>query len=587
MRTASVAAFAACLALSAAVPLAAQGGYTIHVSSTAQGPDPRRLPRDVADEVIHFFNAPGTIHFSGITRIPTARGIDGDVAVLGGPVTVAGRISGSLHVINGDLILEPGAVIGGDILVVGGDVVGGNRARVTGEVRSYRDVLRYRRAGDDLVYAPQRESLTRWRRRQSDESASSFTLSLGGTYNRIEGVPIVFGPNLNFRLSDGARLLGDARLVMRTGENFSLDKGRFGYRAGAELMIGSRQSNVGVGVKAYDQVSSVEPWPLRDFESGWASFLLHNDYRDWYRRQGWSVYAALRPSSRVTIGLEGRDEQALSAAANDPWTLFNRSRVWRENPAISDGDYRSLVATVRVDTRNERTRPSSGIYVTAEYEAGQGRNITGAVGTPMVCVTTPCGPPSLVDDGKLTYQRAWLDARTYLRVTPAGRLNLRIAGGGKMGGDDLPNQNRVSLGFPDPLPGFRFRQLSCGGDAIPGRPALCDRAIVAQAELRTHLGFDFGPDWANDWGDNTADEAWQPLHVSGPDIVVFADAGYAWSVGGGAGQIPSHRMPALRNWLPDVGVGLDMGPLGLYLAKSIGTQSRDDLTFTVRLGRRF
>src|SRR5204862_315221 len=83
---------------------------------------------------------------------------------------------------------------------------------------------------------------------------------------------------------------------------------------------------------------------------------------------------------------------------------------------------------------------------------------------------------SLTDDNKLTYQRAWLDARTYLQITPAGRLNLRLAGGGKVGSDALPNQDRVSLGFPDPLPGYLFRQMSCGGAAIAGTPALCDRA---------------------------------------------------------------------------------------------------------------
>jgi hypothetical protein len=447
-------------------------------------------------------------------------------------------------------------------------------------------VLRYRRSGDDLVYAPQRDSWRRPHRYRADESTSSFVLSLGGTYNRVEGAPIVFGPRLNLRLNEGSRFVGDARLVLRTGENFSFDKGRFGYRASGEFLIGSRTANVGLGATAFDQVSSVERWPLRDFEAGWASFLLHNDYRDWYRRQGWSLYAAFRPSRRLNIGIEARDEANRSELANDPWTLFNRAAVWRENPPITDGNYRSVTASLHVDTRNERTRPSSGVYLNAELEAGQGRNITGNVGAPIVCVAAPCIPPELAD-GKLTYQRAWLDARTYLRVTPAGRLNLRLAGGGKVGGEVLPNQMRTSLGFPDPLPGYHFRQLSCGGATVAGNPALCDRSIVAQAELRTHLGFDFGPDWANDWGDDSADEAWQPLHVSGPDIVVFADAGYAWSVGNGAGQIPSGSLPALRNWLPDVGVGLDLGPLGFYVAKSIGTQARHDLTFTVRLGRRF
>ncbi|MEK6611135.1 MAG: hypothetical protein AABZ35_09450, partial [Gemmatimonadota bacterium] len=70
----------------------------------------RQLPRDVADEIVRFFNGPGTLHFSGITRVPAGRGIDGDVAILGGPVTVAGRISGGLVVVNGDVVFERGAV---------------------------------------------------------------------------------------------------------------------------------------------------------------------------------------------------------------------------------------------------------------------------------------------------------------------------------------------------------------------------------------------------------------------------------------------------------------------------------------------
>ena len=45
------------------------------------------------------------------------------------------------------------------------------------------------------------------------------------------------------------------------------------------------------------------------------------------------------------------------------------------------------------------------------------------------------------------------------------------------------------------LRGFGFRQFSCGGGDVAGNPALCDRVIVGQFEYRTHLGFDFAPDW--------------------------------------------------------------------------------------------
>ena len=111
------------LVLAAPVARAQDTVITIRPGA-APAVDVRHLPRAVVDEVIRFFNAPGTVTFSGATRIPVARGVDGDVAVIGGPVALAGRIGGSLVVINGDLTFERGAVIGGDVLVVGGTIVG-------------------------------------------------------------------------------------------------------------------------------------------------------------------------------------------------------------------------------------------------------------------------------------------------------------------------------------------------------------------------------------------------------------------------------------------------------------------------------
>jgi len=561
------------------VPFHRQGG-----ARQSSGPDVRGLPRDVAQEVIQFVNAPTTLRLSGETRIPPARGIDGDVAVVGGPVSVAGRISGALMVVNGDLVLESGAVIDGDVLVVGGAIRGANAARVGGETRSYRDPLRYRRDADTLAYAPRLEMP--WRRTRSDVggSTSGIVLSLGGTYNRVEGVPVVFGPSADLRLNESMRFRADARAILRTAENFSLETGRMGYRVGGELVVGSRASNIGLGARAYDVTSSVESWPMKDFEAGWAAFLLHHDYRDWYRRRGFGLYGALRPSRTLSLTVEGRQEDHFSLTTNDPFSLFDNNAVWRENPTITDGRFRTLAASLRWDTRNESSAPSSGVFVQGELQATEGSDITGIVDPFLVCITTPCVPASLAD-GKLTFQRILVDARTYLRLTGNARLNLRLAGGGKLGGDDLPLQYRMSLGYPDPLPGYRFRQFSCGGDLLPGTPALCDRALVAQAEYRMHLGFDFGPDWANDWGDDSG-ERWEPFHVSGPDVVLFADAGRAWSVGSGPGQIPADRLPALSSFRTDLGVGLDFGPVGFYLAKSVGPVSVP-LTFSVRLGRRF
>jgi len=553
----------------------------------------RQLPRDVADEVIRFFNAESTIRFSGSTRIPAARGVDGDVAILGGPVVVGGRIGGALTVVNGDVDFEAGAVVGGDVLVVGGTIRGADHASISGEIRSYGDPLRYRREGDQLVYAPDRgRRPPRWIVQHNWDgergSETRILLALGGTYNRVEGLPIVIGPRADLRLSEEMRLRADVAGIFRT-TNISMSGGNIGYRARGEVVVGGEAKNIGLGLRGFDLVSPVEPWPLKDFEVGWASFLLHRDYRDYYRQEGGAIYATLRLSRQVSVTAEGRSDLETSLEAHNPWTLFRSSQAWRINPAVTDGRYRSAILSLHADTRNDRGTPSSGVLVIGEYELGQGRDITGALG-PVFC---PPGPPGLcvpaaLADGKLDYQRVAFDARSYLRLSPAGRLNLRLAGGGWVGGEPLPLQRRLSLGYPDPLPGYGFRQFSCGGDAALGQPALCDRALVAQAEFRTHLGFDFGPDWASDWGDS--EDHYEPFHVSGPDLVLFADAGRAWSVSrdGSTGPdiIPADRLPALSTFKTDIGVGLDFGPLGFYLARPLQHADRS-VTFTVRMGRRF
>lgn len=544
----------------------------------------RQLPRDVADEVIRFYNAQETVRFAGPTRIPAARGVDGDVAVLGGPVSVAGRVSGSLMVVNGDLFLEPGAVVSGNVTVVGGVIEGAAQAHIAGEIRAYRDPLRYRRVGPEIAYAPRREFRPSWLRPHDDaldDNRTSFDVSLGGIYNRVEGLPLFFGPDADLRVARNARLQVNVRGIFRTAGDWSLSTGDFGYRTRAELVLGDRETNLGLGVRAFDVVTSIEPWPLKDFEVGWSTFLFHRDYRDYYRRQGASAFATLRANRQFAITAEGRSEKEASVLAREPFTLFRSDGTFRSNPAINDGHYDILTASLRYDSRNDLRAPTAGFLATGEWELGHGSDVSACALPGLACAALFPAPTQA-----LTYQRVFFDVRSYTRLSPSGRLDLRVAGGGWVGGDPLPLQRRVALGYPDPLPGYGFRQLGCGGVDLPGAPALCDRVLLGQLEFRTHLGLDIGPDWAStDWSDDQT-ERYEPFHLSGPDLVVFADAGNAWLVGDAPGRIPAGRLPAPGTYKADLGLGLDFGPLGFYLAKPL-QHGMADVTFSVRMGRRF
>ena len=127
--------------------------------------EPRLLPAEVEREVTDAFNGPNTVRATGAYEVDSGSVVSGDMAVLNGPLTIAGRVTGRVVAINADVILRPGARIEGQILVVGGDVAGKEGAFIGGDVRTYRQRLTYRQEGDRLIASGSSEEDARWWRR--------------------------------------------------------------------------------------------------------------------------------------------------------------------------------------------------------------------------------------------------------------------------------------------------------------------------------------------------------------------------------------------------------------------------------------
>src|SRR5919109_922675 len=77
------------------------------------------LPRDVAREATRLFNETAALRTTDRLEIDEDRVVDGDVAVLNGPVIISGRVRGRVLAINSDVILRHSERIDGDLLVVG------------------------------------------------------------------------------------------------------------------------------------------------------------------------------------------------------------------------------------------------------------------------------------------------------------------------------------------------------------------------------------------------------------------------------------------------------------------------------------
>jgi hypothetical protein len=162
-----------------------------------------------------------------------------------------------------------------------------------------------------------------------------------------------------------------------------------------------------------------------------------------------------------------------------------------------------------------------------------------------------------------------------------------VLAGGWIGGDPLPLQQRLSLGGSGPMPGYGFRHSACNMDitdpAFAGtQVAACDRVILTQVEYRGHLSLHWSYGRSRP-EDETSKKS--PLTLQGPDLVVFGDAGQAWLVGEGPGRLPANRLPTIGSWLADLGVGVDWGGFGVYVAKAV--TSGEPLRLTVRLDHRF
>ncbi|MEP6473521.1 MAG: BamA/TamA family outer membrane protein [Gemmatimonadota bacterium] len=532
------------------------------------------IPADVVSELLRTFADTGVLRLNGPVDVPAGARMSGPVAVYRGEIVVAGQIDGPLTIVNGDLtILRTGSVTG-PILVAGGRFSALPGSTVSEEPRVFSEAAPVVRQNDGtLVVREHRKTLGELAEARATfrtgQVRTTLAIATGKTYNRSEGLPIVFGPKFDWRASKSVVGHLEIEGILRTASDITSSRRDVGWLARTDWRFG-RRGTIGAGLKAYSQIDGVEEHTLPREEIGWNAFLFQRDYRDYFEAEGVSGYVSAAPLSMLRVDATIRYQRESSVLANDPWSLVHNTDRWRPNPQIDDGHYLIAGAGIDFDTRPRQMDVPSGWWVRLNYEFGHSDDVS------------PVSLPDVVRSGlpssDYDYHRMTLDARRFNRLTPGTGLNLRLWAGGSVGGDPLPLQRRLSLGGLDLLPGYRFRSLTCtpAGFANPSQAALCDRMIVAQAELRSRLDLRLG------FHSHDPDRF---IGISQASLVFFTDAGKPWLAGNGPGRVPSGKLPVFKEWKADLGVGLDLGGLGIYLAKAL--TDPEPLQVFFRLERRF
>jgi len=549
--------------------------------------DEADLPRSVADQVIEFFNRPETIRFRGQAEVPAGRVIQGDVAVLTGPFFVAGEIQGDLIVVNGDLQVAAGGLITGDVMVIGGEVLA-EPDGVGGQLTVYDEPLSYGSRGERISY--RERPWAGWGGRDH-RGRAYVSVRSDGNYNRVEGLPVLFGPVFRSMGDDFFR--ADVMGIWRSESGFRLDTDEMGYFIRAEQHLGP-DGRVSVGGTVHSLVTPIEDGGLSDTEASLATFLLHRDYRDYVEREGFSAFLRYADQDAgVRLTAEYRDEDHAFAPVGDPWALKD-DRVWRPQPLVGVGRLRTLGAELLVDDRNDRDDPSDGWYLAASATAG----IDGDLELPEYRFADPA-PPTLAAPARsldTDFVSGSADLRRFVRLGPDSDFRLRAFLAGSVDGKPLPPQFQRALGGEGSLPGYPLLSVDCGarsnaysvflggGDAAVRVPAFagygCDRVALFQAEFRGSISFgsDAGEDdeWDEEWG-------WYPARGFDPSWSLFFDAGRGWTL---SDEGMPGRLGPDTDSLMDVGVGFFLGDVGIYWAWPLIGDKRDS-NFFVRIDHRF
>jgi len=266
-----------------------------------------------------------------------------------------------------------------------------------------------------------------------------------------------------------------------------------------------------------------------DVENSLALLLDRTDYRDYFEREGGSVYLSWRVPDFSTVSVHLRQARYRSTGTSDEViSWFNLQKTLRPNPAIDDGEAHSVL--LRLERLAQRSSSSrAGLYHWIELEKAGGQL-----------------------GGDFDYTRLLGDVRSVLRLTPATTLSLRGVIGSCADGT-LPLQKRFGVGGVDGLRGHQLNDFT--GNQV----------ALGQAEYTIGI-------WA--------------LHGNGFEaglhVISFVDIGTAWDNPGNRWDVQGQRFAS------DGGFGLTTSDdnLRVYVARDLSDPDAP-FVWSLRLRRPF
>ncbi|NKB67173.1 MAG: BamA/TamA family outer membrane protein [Candidatus Latescibacteria bacterium] len=337
-------------------------------------------------------------------------------------------------------------------------------------------------------------------------------------YNKVDGLYLGWRPRSHFHRTPRLQQYGEL--------GFGVGGDHWRYQLGAEwLAVGKDKGayTASLGAELHELTDTQDHWLLSTEENSLDAVLFRRDFRDYYRRSGFSAYLTQRLGHDLRLTARYTQDDFAQLKNGVEWSLFGRlgRDDFRANDAIDEDQINSVQAELSWDSRDSRQSPRRGWFVNGLAErAGD------------------------TWGGDRRFNRYVLDMRRYQPVTQGSRLDFRLRAGRASGA--VPLQYQFDLGGFASLRGYRFKEFSG------------DRMVLLNAEY---------------WLAGSRDHQLGPFE--GINVGFFVDAGSAW--------IDAEADMDLH---ASGGLGLHFEDFRLFIARPFQGQERQTQT-SLRFSRSF
>lgn len=488
---------------------------------------PKRAKKDRRAAPIREDN---NLTYEGDTVIEEEDTVNANVVVKAGDLTVYGKVVGDVLVVGGNLYVKDNGYVTGNAKVINGDVFKDEVARIDGYIDK-----------TSLTANSYRENEKKFTRSSTRLNANwiSETTNLDNfifRYNRVEGLFLGMG--------------SDKRYYWDGRKSYSIF-GSFGYGFKAREWRGnlglSRQfafndgQLIEIGIEGHKLTDSKDNWIIGIHENTAAAILIHEDYRDYYRRIGMGFnagYALQQDYVTGQVRVEYLIDDYKSMENRTEWSIFGGDKTFRLNPSIDEGQMRSILTSAGLSTVTKTMYGPEGwsIFATAEFAD---KNFGSDFG----------------------FNQYVLDVRRYQPLGRYDNLNVRLRAGTSE--SLLPVQKIFEIGGLSTLHGFPFKSQA------GNRMILVNAEYIVNGDFLGEL--EFWPSWL----------------MSGINFLVLGDAAVVRSEVPGTSWNEGFSGIRFSEFRHDVGVGVASRSGSFRLAYVWRTDQREPARFIFRFARPF